>query len=368
MLYSPFASLTQEIYGKLHPPADVTNFTMVARIDLANLKWDPVTDLDVIRGGTYWIRHTSNTTGVTWAGSSDITKNVPGTLDNYSAPLLSGTYLIKALDSSGNESGVAAKVTSNVADLLGLNAVQTSTQHPLFGSGTADKGINDTNNNNITFDSSSNTIRLTNPSLGEGYYYFTDQKLDLGTVYTSRITCSYASTGYAVADFFDSATGNFDARAGGFDGTDISGTNASLEIRTTSLNPTTAAEADWSDWGSFFVGDYAARGIQFRAKLKTDNSSNNLQISNLSVTIDMPDTIKRDTGLTTDSGTNSGTKVVTYAAPFKATPNVAITLQNANTGDYYTISSDSATGFTITFYNSSSTATQKSFNWMSLGY
>jgi hypothetical protein len=82
----------------------------------------------------------------------------------------------------------------------------------------------------------------------------------------------------------------------------------------------------------------------------------------------MPDTTKRDTGVSSNSGTNNGTKVILYSTSFKTVPTVGITMQNAASGDYYTISSATATGFTVTFYNSSNTATQKSFNWMSTGY
>jgi hypothetical protein len=367
MLYSPFATAEQEIFGKLTPPANVSNFTMVARIDLANLKWDRVADLDVINGGTYWVRHTNKTSNVTWAGSSDITKNVPGTLDTYSVPLLSGTYLIKALDSSGNESNTAAMVTSNVADILDLNVVYTSTQHPTFGNSTGNTGVDDSDTSNVSFDSTNNTIRLTDTSIGVGYYYFTDQAVDLGQVYTSRVTSSYSSTGFSVSDLFDSAEGLFDSALGMFDGTDISGTNAGLQIRTTPDDP--AGTPNWSSWGPFFVGDYLARGLQFRMELVTDNASNNVQVDNLSTTVDMPDTLKRDINVQTDSGSNNGTKVVTYAVPFKTVPSVGITTIDADDKIYYVISSSTATGFTITFYdNNTSSATQKTFNWLSSGY
>ncbi len=368
MIYSPFASATSEIFGKTTPPANVSNFTMVSRIDLGNLKWDRVADLDVINGGTYWIRHTSKTSGATWASSSDITKNVPGTLDTYSVPLLSGSYLIKALDSSGNESETAAVlvINSNVADILGLNVVLTSTQHPSFGNGTS-TGVGDPLNTNISFDSSNNTIKLVDTSLGEGYYYFTEQSIDLGQAYTSRITSSYSSTGFAVSDFFDATVGVFDTTAGLFDGSDISGTNAALQVRTTFDDP--AGTPTWSSWGSFFVGDYVARGLQFRVQLKTDNASHNVQVDGLAVTIDMPDTIKRDINVQTDSGTNSGTKVVTYALPFKTVPSVGITTISSNDKIFYNITSSTASGFTITFFdNNTSQASQQTFNWLSSGY
>jgi UDP-N-acetylglucosamine:LPS N-acetylglucosamine transferase len=116
------------------------------------------------------------------------------------------------------------------------------------------------------------------------------------------------------------------------------------------------------------VGDYYARGMEFRMKLTSSNTTHNVQVDALSITIDMPDTIKRATAVISSSGTNNGTEVVTYTAPFKATPTIGVTLQDADTGDYWTISSSNNAGFTITFYNSSNIATQKTFNWTSTGY
>jgi hypothetical protein len=876
MLYSPFSVLEQEVYGKLLPPNDVTNFNMVAQGDQASLSWDPVVDLDVINGGNYWIRHTSKTSGVTWASSTNVIKSIPGTSTSTLVPLMSGSYLIKALDSSGNESLNAGYIISNVAEILSLNVLHTSNQHPSFGSGTADKGVNDSRNSNIFFDSSDNTIELSADNLstgthdayyatgtheddvissgthdeyitsgthdsfgtgthddaratgthnailnagsteyqaanfvdaasgnfdarsgsfddvihvtnkleddnasfdstwlnniirnttdnttatvssvdsgtritlssdlfdgytgdtyrletkttqlrdtsasfvsadvgrtvrnntdggtatistvdssnlvtlstslfqndhgdtweleagpnvlrdtgasftsalvgrtvrntndsttatvssftsstelvlssgifdnkdthsydieagssklydntgsftssmvgnivknstrstdttvssyisaneltlasgifdnkegdsytvnnelnrlrdtgatfttalvgrtvrntndattttvsafvnsneltlssgifdnkdghvyemepgydrlydptasftdeyigkivrnttdnttatissrvdgtelvlssgifdnqdGEGYrievpnnimrntgatfvagthdnriirnldtalvttissinsyndlvleddifgqtdganykvegdipetgyYYFTDQVFDLGASYTSRVTASLSSTGVSVMNLFDISTGLFDSNSGLFDGTDISDTNTTLEIRFTQDDP--AATPTWVGWTPFFVGDYFARAMEFRAKLTSSNTSHNVQVDSLTVTIDMPDIIKRNTGVTTSYGTNNGTEVVTYATPYKIIPTLGITLQDANTGDYYTISSNTASGFTVTFYNSSSVATQKTFNWISSGY
>ena len=455
MLYSPFSALEQEIYGKLLPPEDVTNFNMVAQGDQAHLSWTSVSDLDVKSGGNYWIRHTSKTSGVTWASSTDVTKSVSGASSSVSVPLMSGSYLIKALDSSGNESLNAGYIISNVAEILSLNVLHTSDQHPSFGSGTADKGVNDARNSNIFFDSSDNTIEIAAANLSTGthdayyttgtgyiaedwvdsatgnwdarsglmddsqhttndleddnasftaeyggklirnttdsttanivtvnsstrltldaniftgtegdayrievpnnimrntgatfvagthdnriirnldtalvttissinsyndlvleddifgqtdganykiegdvpetgYYYFTDQVFDLGAQYTSRVTASLSSTGVAVMDLFDIATGLFDSGSGLFDGTDISDTNTTLEIRFTQDDP--AASPTWYGWTPFFVGDYFARAMEFRAKLTSSTTSHNVQVDSLTVTIDMPDIIKR---------------------------------------------------------------------------
>jgi hypothetical protein len=198
-----------------------------------------------------------------------------------------------------------------------------------------------------------------------GYYYFTDQEYDLGSIYTSRITGGYSCNSFSSTVLFDGTLGLFDSNSGTFDGSDISSANASLEVSKTIGDPDATPAPTWTAWGPFFVGDYYARGARFRLKLTSSNSSHNIRVDSLSATIDMPDTTKRATGISSGA---LGIKSILYATPFKTTPTVGITMQDSASGDYYTISSDTALGFTVTFYNSSNTATQKSFNWMSTGY
>lgn len=437
MIYSPYASSSQEIFGKVTAPADVPYLTMTAQGDQALLSWTKITDLDVVHGGTYWVRYTSSIDPLfsNWESSSNVTKEIPGSASSYSVPLMEGTYLIKALDSSGNESLLPASVVSNVADILELNAVYTSTQHPLFGSNTSDKGVNDTDSSNVFYDivddaieidsvvlesgtnsgsgstltdssatfdatmvnkvirntttgvlgsvvsvtnatnlvlssstllANGNTYRIEGDVKSEGYYYFTDQAHDLGAVYTSRIITKYAVQSFSPTALFDFKAGLFDDASGLFDGESISDTNVAFEISTTEDLPSNPY-ATWGPWTAFFVGDYLARGVRFRMKLTTGSSTNNIKITDLSVTVDMPDTIKSASNVQSDSGTNNGTSVVTYATAFTTAPTVGVTMFGQS-GDYYTISATSASGFTINFLNSSNTAIQKTFNWISTGY
>ena len=675
-LYSAWAELSDvEVTGKTTPPEDVTNFQLVIQGSKAFLTWDQVSDLDVLHGGNYWLRYTSDTTA-NWGSSTDITRYIPGNTSSYLAPLLSGRYLLKAVDSSGNESISAIAINTNFADILNLNAVYTSTQHPNFGNDTSDTGVNDSNTTNITYDSDNQAIELATATLATGthdlylfsgtntdiidtydstqnsitdsgatdyvaanifdsatgnfddrtgnfddtvhttnklvdenatftsslvgyivrnvdddvtatvtaldnsttltldadifqganeqyrfevqpnilrdltvdfttatvslvgrtvrlddnseaiitavdsngtectldsdlfedghnldyhiewgpnqifdssatfdssvvgktiynttqststtisafvstkeltltdpifehrdgdsysiqivasdnklrdtgasfddtmlnrlvvntttdnntsvvsvdssteltlssniftsdqdgyriegdvastgYYYFTDDSIDLGTTYTSRVIADYKTDSFDNNELFDVTTGLFDSRTGLFDGSDISSTNAQLEVRTTTDDPASSG-ATWSAWTKLFIGDYTARAFEFRLKLTADTVTQNIRVTGLSATIDMPDTVKRAYGVTTDSGTNNGTKVITYTTPFKTTPTVGITLTTTDDNNiYHQISSSDNEGFTVTFYdNSTSQASQETFNWISVGY
>jgi hypothetical protein len=69
-----------------------------------------------------------------------------------------------------------------------------------------------------------------------------------------------------------------------------------------------------------------------------------------------------------DIASGATTKVITFSNAFFATPSLGIAAQNMATGDYYTITSKSATGFSITFYNSSAVAQDRTFDYVAEGY
>ena len=77
------------------------------------------------------------------------------------------------------------------------------------------------------------------------------------------------------------------------------------------------------------------------------------------------------------SGT--GAKAITFANRFftgtgsllgsnSKLPSIGITAQNMQSGDYFTVSSVSATGFSVNFYNSSDAGISRNFNWSAVGY
>lgn len=64
--------------------------------------------------------------------------------------------------------------------------------------------------------------------------------------------------------------------------------------------------------------------------------------------------------------------VVTFNPPFHSNPYIAITVENGAAGDYYTIErtvvSGKTTGMTMTFYNSSGTIVNRTFDYLARGY
>lgn len=407
MKYSAYAIYEKEIYGKTTSPSDVANFSLLGVGNNALLSWDRPTnnsDLDVINGGYYRIRYTSEITSPTWSGATNIGGLVSGSSATATVPLLAGSYLIKAYDSSGNESVNASYAKSNVATLMSMNVVHTCTEDTLFlGTHTdttvqnnslrlvevsdADYGlITDSVTSTLDYDDasidlSSETIAAENiydygtTTAGAhlvktlGYYEFACNVVDLGQAYTSRVSADIGLFTTDVGTTFDSASGLFDTNSGKFDGGDVSDADGELQLKTTTDDPANPL-ASWNGWTPFSVGDYYARGYKFRMKLWTADPNHNAVVDKLRVTIDMPDRVDREYDLIT----SGGIKNVTFTTAYKTRPSVGITAQDLESGDYWELSNQTNIGFTVKFYDSlnllygTGGRPERTFNYIAVGY
>ena len=87
-------------------------------------------------------------------------------------------------------------------------------------------------------------------------------------------------------------------------------------------------------------------------------------VSGIGISVDMEKRMESDE----DIASTTGTKAITYTNAFYASPAVGISAQNMATGDTYTISSKSATGFSIAFTNSSGSGINRTFDYVAQGY
>ena len=196
-----------------------------------------------------------------------------------------------------------------------------------------------------------------------GIYYFSND-LDLGQKYTSRLNFSFTSTRSDRTDLFDSATGNFDDRAGVFDGdpTAFGDTSVSLQLRHTDDDPT--GTPTWSDWQAFSVSDITARAFEFRLLLSSTDTNVTPVVSAVSVTANMPDRTTSGSDITFTGTTN-----VTFDDAFSATPAIGLSLANLTNGDRYTITNKTRTGFTInTFTGGSASTNSVTLDYVAKGY
>ncbi|MEL7145693.1 MAG: hypothetical protein AAFO69_04940, partial [Bacteroidota bacterium] len=131
-----------------------------------------------------------------------------------------------------------------------------------------------------------------------------------------------------------------------------------IQVRITNDDPN--ASPTWTAWQPLIVGDYSARAFEFRVKLTSNIGGVTPSISSLSVTVDMPDRI--------ESGDDITFGTVSFNAPFRAVPSIAVTGQNMQVGDYFEVTSKTASGFTVSFYASDGSPVTRTFDYIASGY
>tara|TARA_Y100000356_G_scaffold92960_1_gene78420 strand:+ start:164 stop:3127 length:2964 start_codon:yes stop_codon:yes gene_type:complete len=370
---SVFTTATHQIVGKTAPPETVTNFSINIIQTEAHLSWTPVGDLDLSH---YRIRHSRDTTAsATYANSVDLIAKVSRPANTAVVPAMTGTYFIKAVDKLGNESLDSTSSVAIIQNIKDLNLVSTSTQNPTFSGAKSNVVLVDSNlrlSTSVLFDSGAGNFDTTGGLFdggggkvsASGTYDF-DNPIDVGGVFTSRVTANITMTRLDFGVRFDDATGNFDDREGLFDGdaNEFGDTNCELQIATTEDDPASGS-ATFTAFRKFFVGDYKARGFKFRALLTSTDSDATPSVSALSVTVDMPDRIIAEN----DIASGTGTKAITFSPSFKSLQGVGISAQNLASGDFYAITNKSATGFTIQFFNSGGSGINRTFDYVAKGF
>ncbi len=374
-VYSDYTTITHQVVGKTAPPSDVTNFSVNIINGQAELSWTPISDLDLSH---YVIRHTPDTTNPTFEEGTILAEKVAKPANTISLPARNGTYMIKSIDVLGIESLNSTKsvVILNQID-YNFNVVTTSTQSPNFTAGTLsdtfvaersgvnylqlltgelfDDGVGLFDAQSGNFDDGGATTDNT-----EGTYDF--PVIDVGGIFTSRVTIDCQFTRFDPTTLFDSFSGNFDAREGLFDGayTEFNDINVEMQISLSNDNST------YTDYRSYVLGDYKARYIKLRAKLSTTGTTSAPAVSTLIATVDMPDRTFGQGDIS--STTASSGKVITYSPAFKEVQALGISASNLATGDFYEITNKTATGFTIKFKNSSGSVVDRTFDYVAKGY
>jgi hypothetical protein len=365
---STYTSASRTIVGGIAPPSDVDDFSCNIIGSDAHLSWTQISDLDL---AYYQIRFSTLTSGASWANSVSLVEKVARPATSITVPARVGSYLIKAIDKNGNYSSNEAVIATNISTVGNFNAIVTQTESPTFygtltnvivSDGTLrldsselfDSGIGNFDDAIGFFDSGLTATDL----YSTGNYLFTSP-IDLGSVYTSRVTASITQTSDNLDDLFDARSGAFDDAQSNFDGDTPANCNAHIEIALSNDNIT------YTSFRNFVVGDYTSRYYKFRVVLTSFDLSSTPVISALSVAIDMQDRILSGNDIVSGTGTYG----VTFSLPFYSNSYaVGITAQGLNTGDYFTISSKTVNGFNVAFKNSSNAGVSRTFDYLAKGY
>ena len=373
-VHSSFTTTTHEVIGKTAPPDDVTNFSSNVVGDIVHLNWTPVSNLDLSH---YIIRHSPLTTSQKFEEGLIVARKIGKPANSITLPAQTGTYMIKAIDVLGIESENSAKtVIIKNAISRDFNAVASSTESPNFtGTKTEvevvtrdstnfleivegelfDTGVGNFDDNPGNFDDGGNTAFNL-----DGFYDF--PIFNLGGIFNSRVTFTCKYVRFDTASLFDSFEGLFDSTSGLFEGgsTEHNDVNVELQIATSTNG------SDFTDYRTYILGDYRASHIKLRAVLTTTNATASPAIYELSATVDMPDRTTAEDDVA--STTSASGKTITFSPAFKELQGLGISAQSLATGDFYELTSKSATGFTIKFKNSSGTVVDRSFDYVAKGY
>lgn len=364
---STITTETFTIEGKTAPPQLITDssdanyidFDMIPVNGQAKLTWRQSLDLDVRNGGHVRLRHSPNTSNVTWSNSTSISEEIAGSATEAYADLKGGTYSMKFVDSGGRES-------QNFALIEYVKPELDSTEEVTALSATEDPTFPGTKTN-LTVDSTDQELEMAaNGSVlhTTGEYEFNGNPYTLTHVGSLRLESTLRARSFFPdtnlidnVDDFDSITD--------FDGTTPTDCDVKLYVRTTEDDP--SGSPTWTTWRHFNNADIKCRAFELKAEFETGSSDEQIAVDQLRVKALMP--YRSLSGEVTTSTTGDTTVNFGTGNRFYVKPSIGIIFTTSDTTDYYTISNDSSgSSFDISVYNSSDSRIAKTIRWNAVGY
>jgi len=281
---------------------------------------------------------------------------------------MSGSYLVKAVTLQGVYSTTAAKITSDIPGLVSLNSVAVFTEDPTFA-GTKD-GV-EVVSSKLRLGSSSPMSTWTTLasvpflysgtlSLTTGGYYYFASSLDLGAIYTARVTTVIEAHGETVGNFMSTWPTLSVVQL--LDDADPSEWNVTLEYRKTTVDPSLNT---WTAWEPVIVGDILSWGMQFRLHMESTSGLAVVPVvEGLEVKVDMDDRIEAGR----DVVSNAAGTTITFSPAFRQLDGLAISTHAWGNNESYSVTAKTRTGFTIQYFSASGTGISRTFDWVAKGY
>ena len=362
---SAYVAQDHFVIGFSDPPTDVTGLSIDYQDEIAVLKWDTATDLDL---AYYHIRYSPTTTDG-YTDSIILIDKVSPPANSVIVPAKAGVYFIKAFDLLGHESLTAGSVIGTVTKFAGQNLATTITEETSFAGTKSQVVIEDdalvlAGDEVTSFDSVSGNFDDRVGFFDEvdgfestGTYTFANQ-ISLGAKYQGRVSSFLNVDQVDRINSFDTSAGLFDSAQGLFDGSGSSPQmDAKLFISTSDDNSTYTAFTPFQD------GNYEFRYAKFQLQLTSAVSSQSPKVNNAQVRLFMMDRTEKAQNI----ASGAGTKAVTFTDAFFAEPSVIIMAQNAAQNIQTAVTSKSATGFSVTFTNAGGAAQDITFDYVATG-
>ena len=359
------------------PPENVTGLHLIPS-DQASviLTWNRAIALDVLLGGKVLIRHQNVLTGAEWQNAQTIVEAAAGSQTQKLVPLLEGSYLVKFEDSSGNKSVAPAIITVKLPTpqprLLFKTYAEDQEDPPFSGNPTDMYYFPDADGllissgefvDDMAIDGDWDalaSIDSVGGVLPTGEYEF-GSTWDMGRIFDVNLQRRFVTRPYLPAALWDDKVELIDDWPA-IDDNDLDRVDAQLQVRTTNDDP--GASPTWSEWIPFVNGILQARAFQFKLVAFSADPGINIVIDELGASMELQQRVEQS-GIITSA---AGSAVVNFTYPFYQAPSVGLTAFNMNSGDYFSISSVTDTGFTLVFRNSAGTAISRNFTYTAIGF
>ncbi|MBF8732791.1 host specificity protein J [Pseudomonas guariconensis] len=365
-LRSPWSTVVIALQGLLRPPADITDLRLTVNAGQLTLWWPPVPDLDLDH---YEIRYSPSLSGATWASAQVVLDRVAAAVNTAMLPARRGTYLVRAVDTSGVYSLNAISGTSEIADLDSYNAVEAVDEGPTW----LGERVNvssvlgqlqlDSRDMIASWGALSDAVTMAYGTTGlaeEGWYY-ADEIVDMGHVYTARLTSEIIAFGYDILGTMASwvTLASIDRLAD----VDPGQWGLTLEVSQSST-PQPAAPTDWSPWAPLTIGEHTARAFRFRLHLRSYAPAVTPSVSQMRIIVDMPDRVAGGNDLLCPAG---GTRI-SFEPAFMVRPSLAVDAQGLSVGDRKLVTDIDDSGFSVRFFDSAGNGVARTFDYLAKGY
>jgi hypothetical protein len=283
------AYVTVNVEPDRQRPEKPYGFSVNVQSEIVEMFWQLSTEVDL---DYYVIRYTPEVISPRWNASQFLSK-VSWQTNHASAGARTGTYMIKAVDTSGNESIEAMKRTT-VAQLPNINYIEKIEDHLLDWPGldylTASKG---------------SALYATGPegNVQPTAYYVCDEIVDLGEVYEVRISNKIRAYGQHSDDLIYKWNPLSEVQAMAKATSDQ--WDAWVEVRVSdaqffisqwvtmeSVDPIAVGDSStWSEWRPVEVGDFTGKYFQFRIQLRSYDVNVRPVVTDGTIDVDMPDRV-----------------------------------------------------------------------------
>ena len=339
----------QVIKDVVAPMAPERFFVNILNNTNADLSWLASQSIDV---DTYDLRYTPELSSPRWEASEHIA-TVGWNVTGYQTNARTGTYLIRATDTSGNVSEVVKQRTT-VADLPDMNVIERVEDAPEW-LGKKVYFIKD--GSRLLMDGAPYTggDEFGAEPYREAFYYY-HERIDLGRIYETRLTAKLQAygqlSGSVMADWPTLA--EIDPISGVEESADWdcwveyrTGTEEDVIadwVNMVDQDPIAGSVAsDWTDWRAFFAADVTARFIDFRIVARAYNPNAEVGVVSGLVEVDMPDRYWTKADIPVGLSGAS----VSIDPPFKHLEAVAVTVDGNDYNVRAVVSDKKPSGFNV---------------------